>query len=89
MEGNLMIDIVSSLLVRSADLRILEINYPRDLRIVSATTLNVRIKPDQYAPRVDQKVKGDFVVVLEMSGSWARIGEDRWVHADYLKSIMG
>lgn len=51
---------------------------------VEAQKLNVRKGPRVSFDIVTKLDKGDKVKIFEMQGRWARIGDDQWVHADYL-----
>lgn len=56
--------------------------HPLYQRSVTASTLNVRQTPGGKV--VDGVKRNTTVTVLEVSGSWARIGTDRWVSTQYL-----
>ena len=48
------------------------------------TNLRVRSGPGTNYPVVGYLKNGDAVTVYETSGSWARIGDNRWASLDYL-----
>ena len=56
----------------------------RPLLKCTLAALNVRSGPGTSYPVVDELPKGVLVKPLEYKGSWARIGEGRWVSANYI-----
>ena len=58
--------------------------HPADIRQVTAYSLNVRSGPGSSAPIVGSLKVGDLVTVYETVGSWCRIGDNEWVHGDWL-----
>ena len=59
-------------------------NHPQDIRRVTAYSLNIRSGPGSSAPVVGSLKVGDLVTVYETLGDWCRIGDNRWVHGDWL-----
>lgn len=53
-------------------------------RTVTASSLHVRSTPGGTI--VDSLKRNTVVTVLEVCGSWSRIGTDRWVSTSYLKA---
>jgi len=58
--------------------------HPQDIRRVTAYSLNIRSGPGSSAPVVGSLKVGDLVTVYETLGDWCRIGDNRWVHGDWL-----
>ena len=56
----------------------------RPLLKCTLAALNVRRGPGTSYPVVDELPKGVLVKPLEYKGSWARIGEGRWVSSNYI-----
>lgn len=56
---------------------------PQTFEVTARSGLIVRDAAD--GERVDALPKGTWVEVLEREGEWARIGDARYVHADYLR----
>lgn len=57
----------------------------RMLLLCTITDLNVRSGPGTEYPKVVEYPKGTLVQPLEYYGNWARIGNNRWVSANYLE----
>jgi len=57
-----------------------------ETKCVTASALNVRSGPGTNYSKVDSKKNGDKVTVYEYNSgkSWARIGTNKWVSAEYL-----
>lgn len=54
---------------------------------VTASVLNVRTGPGGEFGKIDALDKGTIIDVLDIRGDWARISEDGWVHAGYLRRV--
>ena len=54
---------------------------------VTASSLNVRMGPGSSYKVSDQLAKGHRVEVFDIRGDWARINDDEWVHAGYLRRV--
>ena len=68
-------------------MEITELYYHRNplyQRTVTASSLHVRSTPGGTI--VDSLKRNTVVIVLEVCGSWSRIGTDRWVSTSYLKA---
>jgi len=61
-----------------------------ETKCVKASNLNVRSGPSTSKSRVGSKSKGDKVTVYEYNSdnSWARIGTNQWVCAQYLEKCQ-
>lgn len=57
----------------------------RPLLRCTTANLNVRSGAGTNYPKVDELPKGTLVKPLEYSGTWVRIGKNRWVSANYLE----
>lgn len=60
---------------------------PGDLiqKRVKAWVLNVRSGPGTEFPVVRQEEKGNAISVYDLAGCWCRIGDDEWVHGEWLE----
>ena len=52
---------------------------------VTASSLNVRTGPGGEFTKTRALPRGAVVDVLDIRGDWAKITEDEWVHAGYLR----
>ncbi len=52
--------------------------------IVKARLLNVRTGPDKTFSIIDKLKENDTVSILETNGEWDRIGQARWVNANFI-----
>lgn len=53
--------------------------------VVNVDDLNVRAGDSSDFPTVGKLNQGDEVNVYDRIGNWYRVGEERWVHSDYIK----
>ncbi|MFK7786008.1 MAG: SH3 domain-containing protein [Crocinitomicaceae bacterium] len=51
---------------------------------VNASSLNVRSGPSTMFGRVDRLNRGEEVIIYSEDGDWYHIGENRWVHKDFI-----
>ncbi|MEZ4918710.1 MAG: S8 family serine peptidase [Saprospiraceae bacterium] len=54
---------------------------------VVSTFLNVRSGPSTTYPKVGRLNQGDIVYLLENHGSWWRIGNETYIHGDYIQRV--
>ena len=54
---------------------------------VEATALNVRTGPGTDHGRTGLVRQGEQVTIYETQGKWQRIGENQWVHGDYILPV--
>ena len=61
-------------------------NLPQNVQtgIVNALVLNVRTGPGKQFAVVDKLKEDTVVTVLETNGEWDRIGQSKWVNADFI-----
>lgn len=59
-------------------------DLPSAKGMVTAPILNVRSGPGITFPVIGLLREKDMVYVLEQSGSWLKIGDERWVSANYI-----
>jgi hypothetical protein len=55
--------------------------------IVHTPVLNVRTGPGTGFPVIEKLKENDRVTILETNGNWDRIGQSRWVNADYIAEL--
>jgi len=55
--------------------------------VVTASRLNVRGGPGTRFDVIDTVLRGSIVEVETRSGAWAKINNDGWVHASYLRRV--
>jgi N-acetylmuramoyl-L-alanine amidase CwlA len=61
-------------------------NNNENIRIVTATTLNIRKSPSATADKSGAYKQGDRVIVLEKKNGWARTAKG-WISEDYIVTI--
>lgn len=52
---------------------------------VNASSLNVRSGPSTVFDRIDRLSRGEEVIIYSEDGDWYHIGENRWVHKDFIR----
>lgn len=60
--------------------------HASSFRLINTDALNVRKGPGIHYKRVGQLYRGDKVEILDEKGNWSKIGLNRWVKSEYLKT---